>query len=311
MLSESCEALTYAVFNQGLTYRWRNLTVAETKPFTNDAMVAGTEVEVLCGEIHESIIEACIFRVGDYLYVGDWNIRDYEGSCEPEDGTNVDYTPMKHSMMLLEIDGYSGELPSIEEYEVTVAMLAEVVAGSGTIYSRQQLALVLGVFSRLSGMKSGIGIGYHPETVVVVKASRFVLFLWVLLLAAGSLIHVRERKLGCKVFIPSKAWDWYAIGARESLGDAGTSGSEAPSDYHYLAKYGCLKSVIKESDGTVKRLSWIRPGRQEVEVLDTGGASNFHPPQSRRDSHAVDEAVDASRSVPRFVNESVRRSRSI
>lgn len=308
--SESCEASKHAVFNQEVTYRLRTLTlVDDDSEFTDVAMVEGTEVEALCGEIFESAIEACIFEVGDHFYVGDWNIGQFaDGSCEPDDGTNEAYIPVKHKMAVLEIDASRGVFPSREEYEVSVAMLAEIVAGSGTIFSRQQLALVLGAFSRLSGMKLGIGIAHHPETVVVVTVSRVVLILWALLLAAGCVIHIRERRQDCKIFIPSTAWDWYAVGARESLGDGDASGSTPPSDHHYLAKYGCEKSFVEESDGIVQRLSWISPERPEAEVMGAGGALPIPPTSRRPDLSAIGEAVEASTHVPRSINVPLRRS---
>lgn len=304
--SQSCEALTYAVLNQGVTYRWRTLTlpldVDQTFTFTEETLIEGTDVSALCGEIYESVIEACIFNVGGHLYVGDWNIGEFEDSCEPDDGSNDDYDPYTRSMTVIEMDASRGMLPSSEEYEVAAAMLAEVVAGSGTIYSRNQLALVLGVFSRISGMKLGVGTAYYPETVVVVSISPVVLVLWALLLAAGCVIYVRERRLGCKVFIPTNAWDWFAVGARESLGDGSASLASAPSAHHYLTKYGCQKSSV-ESDGGIQRLSWIVPGTQEAEA----NIPPIPPPTRRPELGTADTNVEASRNAPRSIDTPLRR----
>lgn len=49
--------------------------------FTESEMVENTAVSALCASIYESIIEACIFEVGDHIYIGDWNILDYDDSC--------------------------------------------------------------------------------------------------------------------------------------------------------------------------------------------------------------------------------------
>ncbi|CAN0507797.1 unnamed protein product [Ectocarpus sp. 12 AP-2014] len=303
MTTESCSDATYAIFNQGLTYRWRTLTLNETSPFTEVDVDYGTEVEAVCGEIFESFIEACIFEVGDHLYVGDWNIGQFEDTCGDDD-----YTPTTLDMTIVEIDASSGMLPSSEEYQVSVAMLAEIVAGSGNIFSRQQLALVLGVFSRLSAMKLGVGTAYYPETVVVVSISRVVIVLWVLLFVAGCVIHIRERCLDREVFIPSKAWDWYAVGAREALGDGDASGPTPPSDHHYLAKYGCQKSLVEESDGVVQRLCWVGSRRKEAEVMMMGAGETLPiPPPLRQRSSALGEAVQPSKKTPRSINTPLRR----
>ena len=293
--SRSCQALTDEVFNQGITYRRRTLTLNETFTlevyndtftFAEDALVGGAEVTALCGEIYESVIEACLFEVGGHLYLGDWNIGEFEGSCEPHDGSNDEYASFSWVMAVLEMDAGSGMLPSREEHHVAVAMLAEIVAGSGTIGSRQQLALVLGAFSRMAGMKLGVGTAYYPETVVVVTMSRVVLLLWAVLAAAGCVMHARERRLGrLDVFIPVTAWDWFAVGARESLGDGGASLSTPPAAHHYLTKYGCHETLARGDDG-IQRLSWIRPGLQEEAGRGSirGHRRTIHPrpPPSRR-----------------------------
>ncbi len=313
--SESCYALQYAIFNQGVTYRWRTLTLDldQTHSFTEEALIEGTEVSAICGEIYESVIEACIFDVGGHLYVGDWNMGEFEDSCEPTDGSNSAYTSSSLDMTVIEIDASSGMLPSSEEYQVAVAMLAEIVAGSGRVSSRQQLALVLGVFSRMAAMKLGTGVAYHPETVVVVTISRVVLVLWALLLVAGCVIHVRERRLGCKVFIPTSAWDWYAVGARESLGGGSAHLAKPPSARHYLTKYMCPKSVVDSDDddddgGGVQRLTWVIPEMEQAKVTGTGDAHAIPPLPRVPEFDATGVSVDPSRNTPRSVEGPLRRS---
>lgn len=41
-------------------------------------MVENTTVSALCARIYESVIEACIFEVGDHLYIGDWDTSEFD-----------------------------------------------------------------------------------------------------------------------------------------------------------------------------------------------------------------------------------------
>lgn len=140
---------------------------------------------------------------------------------------------------------------------MAASMLAEIVAGSGTIRSTQKLALIVGVFSRMAGMKKGVGTAYYPEAIVVVSISYIVLGLWTLLFIVGSIVHLRERCFTHDVFIPSSAWDWFAVGARESRRGDDASYSQPPADHYYAAKYGLRKPWANDlSVCPEKQLSW-------------------------------------------------------
>ena len=45
-------------------------------------MVENATVSAMCASIYESVIEACIFEVGDHLYIGDWDTSEIETACE-------------------------------------------------------------------------------------------------------------------------------------------------------------------------------------------------------------------------------------
>lgn len=246
--SEICNITsTLGVFNQGVLYKERVLTLNHWDGnFTEDGMVQNTTVTAVCANIYESRIEACIFEVGDHIYVGDWNPYDLY-SCGRGDEPMVD-------MYIIEINRGGGVLPSRDEFTVAISMLAEIVGGSGTVYSRQQLALVIGVFSRLAAMKLGVGKAYLPENIVMISISRVVLLIWGVLLVGGFVIHLRERRFAQKVFIPSSAWDWFAVGARECSRDQPPT-SGPPSAHHYAANYGAGKPR-QDFDETVEHLSW-------------------------------------------------------
>lgn len=215
--------------------------------FTETRMVNNTRVSAVCASTFESIIEACIFEVGDHLYVGDWNPIDIK-ACGKDTEPGV---PME----TVEMVGGGGMLPSSEEFHVAASMLAEIVVGSGTIESRQQLALLLGVFSRMAAMKLGVGTAHRPETVVIVSISRVIIVLWSLLLAGGCVVNLRERLLVVKAFIPSTAWDWFAVGARECSGGEDISCSGPPSHQAYAARYGLGKPWEKRGV-TTQHLGW-------------------------------------------------------
>lgn len=139
---------------------------------------------------------------------------------------------------ITQLKGKDGALLTIIEFPVAAAMLAEVVAGSGTIYSRQQLALILGVFSRIAGMKNGVGTAYYPEAIVVVSISYVVLGLWGFLAVVIVILLLCGYFLAHDAFIPSNAWDWYAVGARECLRRENESYFKRPEDRDYAARYG-------------------------------------------------------------------------
>lgn len=44
-------------------------------------MVENTTVSALCARIHESVIEACVFEVGDHIYIGDWDTSGIDTAC--------------------------------------------------------------------------------------------------------------------------------------------------------------------------------------------------------------------------------------
>lgn len=64
-------------------------------------MVENIAVSALCASIYESIIEACIFEVGDHIYIGDWNILDFDTSCGD---TTADFYPVV-DMYTIEVSG--------------------------------------------------------------------------------------------------------------------------------------------------------------------------------------------------------------
>ena len=168
------------------------------------------------------------------------------------------------------MEGKDGTLLASDEFEVAASMFAEVVAGSGKITSRQQLALILGIFSRMSSMKIGVGTAYYPETVVIVSISRVVLVLWGLLFVVGLVVYLHEIYLGTKAFIPSTAWGWFAVGARECLGGEDLAYAARPDKHFYLAKYGLEKPWANGRDGIItQHLSWTR-----VQHKYEGGAIN-------------------------------------
>lgn len=49
--------------------------------FTESEMVENTTVNALCASIYESIVEACVFGVGDHIYVGEWDMTKIETAC--------------------------------------------------------------------------------------------------------------------------------------------------------------------------------------------------------------------------------------
>ena len=172
------------------------------------------------------------------------------------------------------MQGKDGTLLASDEFKAAASMFAEVVAGSGTISSRQQLALVLGIFSRMSCMKIGVGTAYYPETVVIVSISRVVLVLWGLLFVVGLVVYLREICVGTKVFIPSTAWDWFAVGARECLRDEGSSCSNRPAHHNYATRYGLGKPWVNDRDRIITQpMSWTR-----VQHKYEGGAINGEKP---------------------------------
>ena len=64
-------------------------------------MVENTMVYALCASIYESIVEACVFGVGDHIYVGEWDNTKFETACE---GTTSPLDPGP-SMNTVEVSG--------------------------------------------------------------------------------------------------------------------------------------------------------------------------------------------------------------
>ena len=185
------------------------------------------------------------------------------------------------------MEGKDGTLLTSDEFEVAASMFAEVVAGSGKITSRQQLSLILGIFSRMSCMKIGVGTAYYPETVVIVSISPVVLVLWGLLFVVGLVVYLREICVGTKVFIPSTAWDWFAVGARECLGDEDSSCSDRPANQNYAARYGLGKHWVNDLDGVITQpMRWTR-----VQHKYEGGAINGKEPTSQSKGSATWETL--------------------
>lgn len=45
-------------------------------------MVENATVSATCASIYESVIETCIFEVGDHLYIGDWDTLEVDAACK-------------------------------------------------------------------------------------------------------------------------------------------------------------------------------------------------------------------------------------